>query len=258
MGVHCVGSVPPFALMKTIVWKVIRWAFVLFFASSVFAVVLLRFVPVYFTPLMFIRCFQQLGAGESVTLHHHWIPLDEISPHLPVAVMASEDQRFLLHHGFDYDAIEKAAKRNLKGGKRKLGASTISQQTAKNVFLWPGRSWTRKGFEVYFTALIELLWSKQRIMEVYLNSIEMGNGIYGADAVAEYNFGKQAIDLSRSDCATIAATLPNPRELSSKHPGPYVMRRRRQILANMRYIPSFPKPGEDYDPRTASGGVYAH
>ena len=105
MGVHCVGSVPPFALMKTIVWKVIRWAFVLFFASSVFAVVLLRFVPVYFTPLMFIRCFQQLGAGESVTLHHHWIPLDEISPHLPVAVMASEDQRFLLHHGFDYDAI---------------------------------------------------------------------------------------------------------------------------------------------------------
>ena len=258
MGVHCVGSVPPFALMKTRVWKVIRWAFVLFFASSVFAVVLLRFVPVYFTPLMFIRCFQQLGAGESVTLHHHWIPLDEISPHLPVAVMASEDQRFLLHHGFDYDAIEKAAKRNLKGGKRKLGASTISQQTAKNVFLWPGRSWTRKGVEVYFTALIELLWSKQRIMEVYLNSIEMGNGIYGADAVAEYNFGKQAIDLSRSDCATIAATLPNPRELSSKHPGPYVMRRRRQILANMRFIPSFPKPGEDYDPHTASGGVYAH
>ena len=125
-------------------------------------------------------------------------------------------------------------------------------------FFGPGGLWTRKGFEVYFTALIELLWSKQRIMEVYLNSIEMGNGIYGADAVAEYNFGKQAIDLSRSDCATIAATLPNPRELSSKHPGPYVMRRRRQILANMRYIPSFPKPGEDYDPHTASGGVYAH
>ena len=134
-----------------------------------------------------------------MTLHHHWIPLEEISPHLPVAVMASEDQRFLLHHGFDYNAIQKAAKQNLKSGKQKMGASTISQQTAKNVFLWPGRSWTRKGFEVYFTALIELLWSKQRIMEVYLNSIEMGNGIYGADAVAEYNFGKKAIDLSRAD-----------------------------------------------------------
>ena len=245
MGVHCVGSVPPFALMKTIVWKVIRWAFVLFFASSVFAVVLLRFVPVYFTPLMFIRCFQQLGAGESVTLHHHWIPLDEISPHLPVAVMASEDQRFLLHHGFDYDAIEKAAKRNMKGGKRKLGASTISQQTAKNVFLWPGRSWLRKGFEVYFTALIELLWSKQRIMEVYLNSIEMGDGIYGADAVAEYHFGKTAADLSRADCALIAATLPNPRRFSSQYPSAYMRKRQQQILQNMRSIPAFPKEGED-------------
>ena len=207
---------------------------------------------------MFIRCFQQVGNGESMTLHHHWIPLEEISPHLPVAVMASEDQRFLLHHGFDYNAIQKAAKQNLKSGKQKMGASTISQQTAKNVFLWPGRSWTRKGFEVYFTALIELLWSKQRIMEVYLNSIEMGNGIYGADAVAEYNFGKKAVDLSRADCATIAATLPNPRKFSSKNPGPYVIKRRRQIMANMRFIPSFPKEGEDYNPHTAAGGVYAH
>jgi len=245
MGVHCVGSVPPFALMKTIVWKVIRWAFVLFFASSVFAVVLLRFVPVYFTPLMFIRCFQQLGAGESVTLHHHWIPLDEISPHLPVAVMASEDQRFLLHHGFDYDAIEKAAKRNLKGGKRKLGASTISQQTAKNVFLWPGRSWIRKGFEVYFTALIELMWSKQRIMEVYLNSIEMGKGIYGVSAVAKYHFEANANELTRSDCALIAATLPNPIKFNSAHPSAYIRKRQKQILVQMRHVPLMPKEGED-------------
>ena len=154
--------------LKSIIWKVVRWGGALFFASSILSVILLRFLPVYVTPLMFIRTFQQLGSGESVVWHHHWVPLDEISPHLPVAVMASEDQRFLLHHGFDYDAIEKAAKRNMKGGKRKLGASTISQQTAKNVFLWPGRSWVRKGFEVYFTALIEVLWSKQRIMEVYL------------------------------------------------------------------------------------------
>ena len=171
--------------------------------------------------------------------------------------MASEDQRFLLHHGFDYNAIEKAAKRNIRGGKHKLGASTISQQTAKNVFLWPGRSWVRKGFEVYFTALTELLWSKQRIMEVYLNSIEMGDGIYGADAVAEYHFGKKAEDLSRSDCALIAATLPNPRKFSSKSPGSYMRKRQRQILSNMRFIPSFPKEGSDYNPSTAAGGVYS-
>ena len=229
----------------------------MFFASTILAVVVLRFIPVYFTPLMFIRCFQQIAEGKSMTLHHHWVPIDEISDHLPVAVMASEDQRFLLHHGFDYDAIEKAAKRNIEGGKRKLGASTISQQTAKNVFLWPGRSWVRKGFEVYFTALTELLWSKQRIMEVYLNSIEMGDGIYGADAVAEYNFGKKAEDLSRSDCALIAATLPNPRKFSSKSPGSYMRKRQRQILSNMRFIPSFPKEGSDYNPSTAAGGVYS-
>ena len=171
--------------------------------------------------------------------------------------MASEDQRFLLHHGFDYDAIEKAAKHNMKGGK-KHGASTISQQTAKNVFLWPGRSWTRKGFEVYFTALIELMWSKQRIMEVYLNSIEMGDGIYGADACAEYHFNKTAADLSRADCALIAATLPNPRKFSSKYPSAYMRLRQRQIEQNMKFIPSFPKEGEDYDPHTAAGGVYRH
>lgn len=229
----------------------------MFFASTIFAVVVLRFIPVYFTPLMFIRCFQQVAEGKSITLHHHWVPIDEISEHLPVAVMASEDQRFLLHHGFDYNAIEKAAKRNIRGGKHKLGASTISQQTAKNVFLWPGRSWVRKGFEVYFTALTELLWSKQRIMEVYLNSIEMGDGIYGADAVAEYNFGKKAEDLSRSDCALIAATLPNPRKFSSKNPGSYMRKRQRQILSNMRFIPSFPKEGEDYNPSTSAGGVYS-
>ena len=243
--------------LKSIIWKIVRWGSALFFASSILSVILLRFLPVYVTPLMFIRTFQQLGSGESVVWHHRWVPLDEISPHLPVAVMASEDQRFLLHHGFDYDAIEKAAKRNMKGGKRKLGASTISQQTAKNVFLWPGRSWVRKGFEVYFTALIEVLWSKQRIMEVYLNSIEMGKGIYGADAVAEYHFGKDALDLSRRDCATIAATLPNPIRFNSAQPDSYVLKRRAQILQNMRFMPAFPKEGEDYDPRTASGGVYA-
>lgn len=175
---------------------------------------------------------------------------------MPVAVMASEDQRFLLHHGFDYDAIQKAAKRNMQGGKNKLGASTITQQTVKNVFLWQGRSWLRKGLEAYFTVLVELIWSKQRIMEVYLNSIEMGDGIYGVDAVAEYHFNKTANDLSRSDCALIAATLPNPRRFSSKHPSDYMLKRQRRIEHEMKFIPTFPREGENYDPTTAVGGVY--
>lgn len=236
-----------------IIRKTIRWVVSIFFASTILAVVFLRFVPVFLTPLMVIRCIE----NGSLTMHHHWIPIEDISRHMPVAVMASEDSRFLLHHGFDFDAIGNAAKRNIKGkGGKKYGASTISQQTAKNVFLWPGRSWVRKGFEVYFTALIEICWSKQRIMEVYLNSIEMGDGIYGVDACAKYNFGKTAADLTRGDCALIAATLPNPRRFSSKNPSGYMRLRQRQIQANMRFIPSFPKEGEDYDPHTAVGGTY--
>ena len=242
-------------LMKKKIFKVLRWTAALFFGSTILSVVVLRFVPVFFTPLMFIRCGEQLLDGKSLTMHHHWVSLEKISPHLPVAVMGSEDQRFLLHHGFDFAAIQKAAKQNMRGGK-KMGASTISQQTAKNVFLWPGRSWIRKGFEMYFTALIELMWSKQRIMEVYLNSIEMGDGIYGADAVAEYNFGTTAGNLSRAQCALIAATLPNPRVFSSKYPSAYMRKRQHQIMKNMRYMPSFPKEGEDYNPNPASGGVY--
>lgn len=231
--------------------KIVRWVLSLFFASTILSVIAYRFIPVYITPLMVIRCFQ----NGDFTIHHHWVPLESMSPHMPVAVMASEDSRFLLHHGFDFNAIGKAARHNISGGK-KHGASTISQQTAKNVFLWPGRSWIRKGIEAYFTALIEVFWSKQRIMEVYLNSIEMGNNIYGVSACAEYNFGKTADGLSRSDCALIAATLPNPRKFSSKYPSAYMLKRQRQIMANMRYIPSFPKEGEDYDPHTAVGGTY--
>ena len=125
--------------MKKKVFKVLRWTAALFFSSTILSVVVLRFVPVFFTPLMFIRCGEQLLDGKSLTMHHHWVSLDKISPHLPVAVMGSEDQRFLLHHGFDFAAIQKAAKRNMQNGK-KLDASTISQQTAKNVFLWPSHS----------------------------------------------------------------------------------------------------------------------
>lgn len=217
--------------------KVIRWMVVAFFGSTILSVVALRFVPVWFTPLMFIRVAQQVAEGREVKLQHRWVSIDKMSPDLPVAVMASEDGRFLEHHGFDFKAIEHAAKENMKKDrKRKLGASTISQQTAKNVFLWPGRTWVRKGLEAYFTMLIELLWSKERIMEVYLNSIEMGEGIYGAEAVAEEHFGCSAAELTRSQCALIAATLPNPRKYNSADPSQYMKKRQRRILREMKYV----------------------
>ena len=226
--------------------RFLRFILVAFFGSTILVVVAFRFLPVYFTPLMFIRCYQQVQEGKDLKMSHHWVPLEKISSNLPMAVMASEDANFLKHHGFDYKAIESAAKRNREHPeKRKLGASTISQQTAKNVFLWPGRSWVRKGFEVYFTAMIELFWSKQRIMEVYLNSIEMGDGIYGAEAVAEEHFDTYALNLSRAQCALIAATLPNPRKFSSKHPSAYMLKRQVRILREMNYVPKFPKEHED-------------
>ena len=215
----------------------IRWVLAVFFGSTILAVVALRFVPVFFTPLMFIRCGQQMAEGKKLKLDHHWVSMSKISPSMPVAVMASEDANFLNHHGFDYKAIVNAAERNRKHPeKRKLGASTISQQTAKNIFLWPGRSWTRKGLEAYFTVLIELFWSKERIMEVYLNSIEMGDGIYGVDAVAEANFQTDAKNLSRAQCALIAATLPNPRKFSSKNPSAYMRKRQSKILHEMKFV----------------------
>lgn len=223
-----------------------KWIVVAFFASTILSVIALRFIPVYFTPLMFIRMVEQVKEGRELKLSHHWVPLERMSPSMPVAVMGSEDANFLKHHGFDFKAIQSAVKRNREHPeKNKLGASTISQQTAKNVFLWPGRSWLRKGLEFYFTSLIELFWSKQRIMEVYLNSIEMGEGIYGVEAVAQEHFGIPAETMSREQCALVAATLPNPRRFSSKHPSAYMQKRQRQILLNMKYVKAFPQRGQD-------------
>jgi len=207
---------------------------------------------------MILRCIHQASEGKEIKMQHKWIPLEKMSPYMPVAVMAGEDQRFLKHHGFDFKEIKNAAKRNRGNSKRKYGASTISQQTAKNVFLWPDRTWVRKGFESYFTVLIELLWSKQRIMEVYLNSIEMGDGIYGVDAVAEHHFNKTPDSLSRSDCALIAATIPNPIIYSSKSPSNYTQKRQRRIEHEMRFIPLLPREGESIDTKTVSGGIYKH
>ncbi len=217
------------------VQKWVRWLVIFFFASSIGTVVIYRWVPVYVTPLMLIRCVQQVGHGEKVRLRHHWVPLEEMSKHMPVAVIASEDQLFMEHHGFDFNAIGLAWEEHQRG-KRQRGGSTISQQTAKNVFLWPAHSWLRKGLEVYFTALIEICWSKQRIIEVYLNSIEMGDGIYGAEAVAQWHFHCTAAQLTRQQCALIAATLPSPLRFSSQTPSPYVLRRQTWILRQMKGI----------------------
>ncbi len=210
-----------------------------FFASTILSVVILRWVPVYFTPLMFIRMAQQKVNHQELTLHHHWVPLDEIAPSLPLAVMASEDAHFLEHHGFDFKAIEQAAMRNIKHpDKRKHGASTISQQTAKNVFTLHGRTVWRKGVEAWFTFLIERIWGKERIMEVYLNVAEMGKGVYGAQAAAQAFFGKDASALTRREAATIAACLPAPLTRDAAHPSKYVSSRASTIsrmIPNLKY-----------------------
>lgn len=220
---------------KTIT-KILKWLAVSFLAISVLSVLVYRWVPVYVTPLMLIRCGESIIDGKTPAIHHRWVPLEEMSKYMPVAVIASEDANFLSHHGFDFDAIRSAAK-DMKKGKRRRGASTISQQTAKNVFLTPSSTWLRKGLEAYFTVLIELLWSKERIMEVYLNSIEMGPQIYGVEAVALRHFGCQASELTRANCALIAATLPNPLKFSSLKPSRYMRKRQKQIEHEMRFVP---------------------
>lgn len=215
--------------MKKLFGIILKTVIVLFIASIVW-VTLYRFIPIPATPLMLTRYIK-----ENTPINYTWKPLNKISPHLPLAVVSSEDNLFTEHNGFDLDAI-KQARRDAEKGKRLRGASTISQQTAKNVFLWNGRSWLRKGLEAYFTILIEFIWGKERIMEVYLNCIEMGNGIYGAQAVAEHHFKTDASELTQQQCALIAATLPNPRKFSSAKPSKYILKRQQQILRLMRLI----------------------
>ena len=187
-------------------------------------VLIYRVVPVPLTPLMVSRAMDGRG------IDHRWKPLSEISPNLVRAVVAAEDSHFCEHMGFDIEAMQKAFENNQKGG-RVRGGSTISQQTAKNVFLWEGRSYLRKGLEAYFTVLIEAGWGKRRIMEVYLNSIEWGPGIYGAEAAAQRIFKKPARNLTVTQAARLAAILPSPLKWKAGKPGPYVARRSRRIGA---------------------------
>lgn len=211
--------------------KFIKW----FFIITILWVILARFIPVYFTPLMFIRSVETVFEGEMPKMRKDWTSIKKISPNMIQAVVASEDNLFMQHNGFSMKDIEKAIKNNKKG-KRIHGGSTISQQTAKNVFLWPHRSWVRKGLEVYFTVLIEFIWSKERIMEVYLNVAETGNGIYGVEKAAEIYFGTTANKLSRSQAAAIAVCLPNPRRFNPSKPSPYIVRRKNHIVNIMGKI----------------------
>ena len=212
-------------------FKLVLW----FVALSVLSVLIFRFVPVPFTPLMITRAFEQKAAGKEMHSSHDWVSIDKISPNMQKAVIASEDDLFLQHSGFNFEAMFKAYQHNQKGKKLK-GGSTISQQTAKNVFLWQGRSYLRKGLEAYFTVLIELLWSKERIMEVYLNSIEMGDGVYGVQAASQHWYGKDAENLTKYEAAGIAAILPNPLKYKAKNSSGYIERRKGRIVKLMRYV----------------------
>ena len=220
-----------FKKITRILFKILVW----FVGISLFLVIIFKFVPVPFTPLMVSRAVENKLAGKEMICNHDWVPIEKISKNLQKAVIASEDGTFLKHHGFDFTAMQKALKNNQKGRKIK-GGSTISQQTAKNVFLWQGRSYIRKAFEAYFTVLIELIWGKERIMEVYLNSIEMGDGIYGAQAAAEYWYRKDASNLSAREAAGIAAILPNPRKYKATNSTVYINKRKDKIVRVMRYI----------------------
>ena len=216
--------------------KILRWvkkAMLWFFAISILLVVVFKWVPIPFTPLMATRLIENKLDGVDVIFSHDWQPIENISPNLQKAVIASEDGNFLTHNGFDFAAMQKAFENNNKGKKLK-GGSTISQQTAKNVFLWQGRSYIRKGLEAYFTVLIELIWGKERIMEVYLNSIEMGKGVYGAQAATQHWYQKDATSLTPREAAGIAAILPNPRKFKASNSSSYISRRKEKIMRVMR------------------------
>ncbi len=212
-----------------------------FLVASLGGVLLFRFVPVPVTPLMLIRSLESLGGDHFVGIDKDWVPLAEISSSVQKAVLKAEDYRFFEHSGFDYQAIRKAYDYNKRHHVKK-GASTISQQTAKNVFLWPGRSWIRKGFEAYFTVLIEFVWPKDRILEVYLNVIEMGPGVYGVGAAAQKYFKKSSAKLTPHEASLMAAVLPNPRKFRIERPSIYVMSRQRRILR--RVAPEFPRESQ--------------
>lgn len=211
-----------------------------FVALSVLLVLLFREAPVFGSMVMVERKVQSWIAREPIDIRHQWQPWAVLSDHAKLAVIAAEDQRFPEHRGFDLVEMRRAWESNRAGGRLR-GASTLSQQTAKNLFLWTGRSWARKGLEVWFTLLLETLWPKQRILEVYLNSVEWGNGVFGAEAAARHHFRVPAARLSNRQASLLAATLPNPRRWSAGRPSGYIDGRAFWIRQQMRQL-----GGEDY------------
>lgn len=216
----------PFLKGFIIFLKTVKWFLILSIGLTIFY----RFVPVPYTPLMFWRTIGSVFTEDKIVgIEKRWVPIEQISKSMQQAVIKAEDYKFYQHNGFDFEAIEKAMQYN-KTHKKKKGASTISQQTAKNVFLWPSRSWLRKGLEAYFTVLIETLWPKERILEVYLNVIEQGKGVYGVEASAQKFFKKPAAKLNSSQAALMAAVLPNPIRFRIDKPSRYISRRQRRIM----------------------------
>ena len=218
-------------------WRRLLWLLpLLCIAFTVLQVAILRFVDPPFSAFMAARQFEAWGQGDwRYRIAYDWRDLDAMAPHVPLALVAAEDQRFPEHHGFDIDAIEKARRNNARGRKVR-GGSTITQQVAKNLFLWSGRSWVRKGIEAWYAILIEALWPKQRILEVYANIAEFGDGVYGVQAAARTFFGRDADALTRAQSARLAAVLPSPRRYNARNPGPYVQRRARNIERQMRQL----------------------
>jgi monofunctional glycosyltransferase len=215
-------------------WLVYRWLRRILFSLIMFSIVwvlVLRFVPIWFTPLMLIRYWKA-----DVSIKHHWRSMEKLPPAAALAAIAGEDQRFVTHHGFDWKEIMTVVLEK-KQHRIQRGASTITQQVAKNVFLFPNRNWLRKGLEAYFTILLELLWDKKRIMEVYLNVAEMGNGIYGLEAAAKHYYGVPASKLSKFQAATIIASLPNPRKYPANQASGFITQRRNTILYYMQHLP---------------------
>lgn len=211
-------------------------AFILFFVTSFGYALYLRWFPPFTTPTIIMRVFAPKDSTKSWHgIDSRWRSYDNISDNVKLAVIASEDQAFPTHYGFDYEAIQKAMKHNFRS-KRIRGGSTISQQVAKNIFLWQGRSWLRKGLEVYFTLLIETVWNKKRILQMYLNIAEMGNGVFGVEAASQRYFHKSAKELSPQQAALIAAILPNPREYNAAKPSGFVKRKQARILRAMQGI----------------------
>ena len=218
-----------------LLFRAIKLLFIIFILGSIFFVLLYRFVNPPITFLMIQRGFERKAAGKDWKIDKQWVSFDEIAEPMKRAAVAAEDQSFLENHGFDFSAIEKAYEKNAHS-KKLIGGSTITQQTAKNVFLWPGRSIIRKGFEAWFTLLIDIVWSKKRTMEVYLNVIEMGDGIYGVEAASEAYFHKHASELTNQEAAAIAVIFPSPLRWSAVNPTRFLRHRRYLIMKNMRRL----------------------